>query len=100
MIENGSSCILLLAPLLHPIALKYGIDPVFFGVMFVANLAIGMVTPPVATTLYVAGRICQVPMVRMTKAILPFFFTLLAALVIFTCFPIIATFIPYVLLGQ
>ena len=99
MIENGSSCILLLAPLLHPIAMQYGIDPIFYGAMFVANLAIGMITPPVAMTLYVASRICKVPMVEMTKAIIPFFFVLLTALALFTCFPQIALFLPNLLLG-
>lgn len=94
MIENGSATILLLAPLLYPIAMNFGINPVYFGALMVANLAIGMVTPPVAVTLYVSARICDVTMGELTRAIMPFFFILLLALLILILFPSITMFIP------
>lgn len=84
MIENGSSAIILLAPILHPIAMQYGINPVFFGAMTVANLAIGMCTPPMAATLYIAARICDVNITQMCKRIIPYLLVLLAALA-FVC---------------
>lgn len=95
MIENGSSAIILLAPILHPIALQYGIDPVFFGAMTVANLAIGMCTPPMAATLYIAARICNVNITQMCKRILPFLGVLLIALAIVCLTPDAVTFLPY-----
>ena len=94
MIENGSSAIILLAPILHPIALQYGIDPVFFGAMTVANLAIGMCTPPMAATLYIAARICDVNITQMCRRILPFLVTLLIALAIVCLTPGAVTFLP------
>jgi len=84
MFENGSAVIILLAPLLEPIALKYGIDPVFYGALMTANLAIGMCTPPVAVTLYVAARICNVPFDSVAKRIMPFIGVLLIGLFILT----------------
>lgn len=94
MIENGSACILLLAPLMFPIAVQYGIDPVYFGAIMVANLAVGMITPPVAVTLYVSSRICNVPMSKLIPAIMPFFFVLIAALAVLVLFPSITLTIP------
>jgi len=98
MIGNGSAIILLLAPLLHPIAVQMGIDSVFFGALMVANLAIGMITPPVAVTLYVSSRICDVSMSKLIKAVIPFFAVLLGALLILILFPSISTFLPNYLL--
>lgn len=97
MIEAGSSCILLLAPLLHPIALSFGIDPVFFGALFVANMAIGMVTPPVALTLYVAQRICGVDITQIIRRVIPFFLVMLVGLLLCTIFPEIILFLPRIL---
>ncbi|MCD6362808.1 MAG: TRAP transporter large permease [Synergistetes bacterium] len=94
MFENGSAVIILLAPLLEPIALRYGIDPVFYGALMTANLAIGMCTPPVAVTLYVAARICNVPFDSVAKRILPFIGVLLIGLFILTFFPGLTMYIP------
>ena len=94
MIENGSSAIVMLAPILHPIALKFGIDPVFFGAMTVANLAIGMVTPPMAASLYVAGRIFDVEIPDMIKGILPFLGVMLFGLFIVCITAPMVTYLP------
>jgi C4-dicarboxylate transporter, DctM subunit len=94
MFENGSAVILLLAPIFTPIAIHYGIDPVFFGVLMASNLAIGMSTPPVAVTLYVAARICDVEFDILVRRIWSFIFVMIMALVLLTLFPNIIMFFP------
>lgn len=94
MIENGSSAILLIAPLMHPIALRFGIDPIFFGAMTVANLAIGQFTPPVAPTLYISSRICNTPMLKLCRSIIPFLIVMLFGLFIIVLTPNAVTFLP------
>lgn len=99
MIENGSACILLLTPLMFPIAMRYGIDPVYFGALTVANLAIGMMTPPVATTLYVAAKVTNISFSRLVPQVIPFVFVLLAALAVLMLFPAITMTLPKLLFG-
>ena len=99
MIENGSACILLLTPLMFPIAMKYGIDPVYFGAITVANLAIGMMTPPVATTLYVAAKVTNISFSKLVPQVIPFVFVLLAALGVLLVFPAITMTLPNLLFG-
>ncbi len=93
MIEAGSSCILLLAPLLFPISQVFGIDPVYYGAIFVAVLAIGMITPPVAATLYVAQRICKIDMSKIIGQILPYVLIQSIGLALCIVFPQIVTFL-------
>ena len=64
--------ILILGPILAPLAIKYGIDPIHFGLVMIVNIAIGMVTPPVAVNLNVASEISGVSMDAMTKPVLVF----------------------------
>jgi C4-dicarboxylate transporter DctM subunit len=100
MIENGSACILLLTPLMFPISQQYGIDPVYFGAISVANLAIGMMTPPVATTLYVAAKVTKVPLSKLVPEVIPFCFVLLAALCTLMAFPAITLTLPKMVFGS
>ena len=100
MIENGSACILLLAPLMFPISQQYGIDPVFFGTVMVANLAVGMMTPPVAATLYVACKVTNTSFSRVIPNVVPFVFVLLAALAIVVMFPAITMTLPNLLFAS
>jgi C4-dicarboxylate transporter DctM subunit len=99
MVENGSACILLLTPLMFPISQRYGIDPVYFGAITVANLAVGMMTPPVATTLYVAAKVVNIPFSRLVPQVIPFCFVLLAALAVLILFPAITMTLPNLLFG-
>ncbi len=94
MIEAGSSCILLLAPLLFPISQAFGIDPVYYGAIFVADLAIGMITPPVAATLYVAQRICKIDISRVVGQLLPYMAVQSIGLALCILFPQIVMFLP------
>lgn len=99
MIENGSACILLLAPLMFPVAMKFGIDPVYFGAIMVANLAIGMMTPPVATTLYVAAKVTNISFSRLIPEVIPFCFVLLVGIGILLAFPAITMTLPTLIFG-
>lgn len=79
--------ILILGPILAPIALKYGIDPVHFGIIMIVNVATGMVTPPVAVNLTIASQISGVSMDAMTKPLLVF-------LAVLTIDVLIISFVP------
>ncbi len=91
---NASAAVVILTPIFLPVAVKLGIDPLFFGVLMVVNLAIGCITPPVGLDLFVASAITKVPLERVMKASLPYLFALLASLVMFTLFPSIITVLP------
>lgn len=98
MLMDPSPAIILFAPLLLPAAQVFNIDPVYFGALMVTNLAIGLVTPPVALTLYVASRICEVPMGRLIRHVLPIIAMLICGLLLLTFVPQIAMFIPNLLM--
>ena len=86
--------LLILGPVLLPVATAVGIDPVFFGVMMVINLGIGLVTPPVGTILYIACGIAKVSLEQITKAMLPFLATQVAVLLLIILFPQLVLWIP------
>ncbi|MFG3452823.1 TRAP transporter large permease [Stutzerimonas stutzeri] len=77
----------ILAPLMTPIVVKLGVDPVYFGVLMSFVLGIGLITPPVGTVLYVGCGVGKVGMEQLVHRLLPFYFTLLALLVLFLVFP-------------
>ena len=91
---EGIAAMLVLVPILHPIAVSMGIDPTHFGILVVFNLMIGLITPPVGLCLFVAESIARVGMPRLTRAILPFFLVEVLVLVILTFVPAIVTFLP------
>lgn len=99
MLMDPSPAIILFAPLLLPAALAFNIDPVYFGALMVTNLAIGLVTPPVALTLYVSARICDVSMTRLIKFVMPIIVMLVIGLLAVTFVPQIAMFLPNWLMG-
>ncbi len=79
--------ILIFAPVMLPIAQKAGIDPVYFGLMFVLNGAIGLITPPVGTVLNVVAGVGRLQMHDVIKGVNPFLITYVAILTLFTIFP-------------
>ncbi|MFZ2650991.1 MAG: TRAP transporter large permease [Burkholderiaceae bacterium] len=89
--------ILILAPILFPIATQMGIDPVHLGIIMVVNLEIGMVTPPVGLNLFVTAGITGMSIMQVVRAALPWLTVLLVFLVIVTYVPAIATFLPNLL---
>jgi tripartite ATP-independent transporter DctM subunit len=83
--------ILILAPVMLPIAVEAGIDPVYFGLMFVLNGAIGLITPPVGTVLNVVAGVGRLPLHAVIKGVNPFLTTYLLILALFVAFPAIVT---------
>ena len=79
--------ILIFAPVMLPIAVKAGIDPVYFGLMFVLNGAIGLITPPVGTVLNVIAGVGRLPMHTVIKGVNPFLVTYTLILILFVIFP-------------
>jgi C4-dicarboxylate transporter DctM subunit len=92
-----SSIILITAPILFPIAMKLGIDPIHFGVMITVNMEIGMITPPVGLNLYVASGISKLGLSEMTVAVWPWLLTMLIFLVIITYWPPLTLWLPRLL---
>ncbi|MFA0088648.1 C4-dicarboxylate ABC transporter [Vibrio sp. 10N.286.49.C2] len=99
MFMESISAILILVPILMPMAQSYGIDPVHFNIIVVVNLAVGMVTPPYGITLFVASSISQRnPMIVAKETRIPLLGMLLALQVI-TYFPLISTYLPNAIMG-
>jgi len=94
MVMDLTPALLILAPVLLPVALQVGIDPVFFGVMMVINLGIGLVTPPVGTILYIACGIAKINLEQITKAMMPFLATQIAVLILIIIFPQLVLWLP------
>ncbi len=89
-----SSVILILAPIVFPIAMSMGIDPVHLGIIMVVNLEIGMVTPPVGLNLFVTAGVARMPIEQVIMAALPWLLILLSVLIIVTYVPIISLLLP------
>lgn len=86
--------LLILGPILLPIAISYGLDPVYFGVVMCVNLCIGLITPPVGTVLYVGCGLSKLSMAELTKPILGFIGVMVVVLIMITYIPGLITFIP------
>ena len=91
---NASAAITILTPILVPIVIQLGIDPIFFGVIMTTNLAIGCLTPPVGVDLFVASSISGVSIAKMSRSILSFIVMLIVLQVIVTYFPSITMWLP------
>ena len=94
-----SAIILILAPILFPIALELGIDPIHLGIIMVVNMEIGMVTPPVGLNLFVTSGITGMSVLEVVRAALPWLSILFVFLIVITYVPIISTFLPDLLYG-
>ena len=88
----------LVLPMLIPIAMQFGIDLVFFGVMTTLNMMIGILTPPMGMALFVVARVGNMSVSTVTKGVLPFLVPIFLTLVVITIFPQIITFVPNLLL--
>lgn len=91
---DQSPALLMMTPILLPIAMKYGIDPVHFGVLCCFNLTIGLITPPVGMTLFVTANVAKVKLTSLFKEIVPFVILGLAVLLLITWVPALTTAIP------
>jgi C4-dicarboxylate transporter DctM subunit len=92
-----SSILLITAPLLFPMAMQLGIDPVHLGILMTVNMEIGMITPPVGLNLYVASGISRLGLTETTKACAPWILVMMAYLVLITYVPAISLWLPNLL---
>jgi len=93
-VMEPSSIVLILAPILFPIAMKLGIDPIHFGIMMTVNMEVGMCHPPVGLNLYVASGIAKMGITELTIAVWPWLLTMLVFLVVVTYWPPLSTWLP------
>ncbi|WP_119306295.1 TRAP transporter large permease [Cohaesibacter haloalkalitolerans] len=91
------AAMLILIPIFVPVAMANGIDPTQFGVLFVLNLMIGTITPPVGVVLFLTASIADVPPERAIRAVIPFLIPLIVVLAAVTCIPSLTTWLPHLL---
>ncbi|MCB2037445.1 MAG: TRAP transporter large permease [Burkholderiaceae bacterium] len=92
MFIETSAAIIVLGPILAPVAMHFGVDPVHFGLIMVVNLALGMITPPFGVNLFAACTVAKIPLEQIIKHLIPF------VLVVLTCLMVI-TYVPELSLG-
>jgi C4-dicarboxylate transporter, DctM subunit len=93
-VMEPSSIVLIMAPILFPVAMKLGIDPIHFGIMMVVNMEVGMCHPPVGLNLYVASGITKMGITELTIAVWPWLLTMLVFLVMVTYWPSLSIWLP------
>lgn len=89
----------LVGPILMPVVYKYGIDPVHFGVVFVLNVVIGVVTPPIGTNMFITCSIARCSVAEFSRELVPFIIALVVLLFVVTYVPAITLFLPHLLGG-
>jgi len=94
-----SGLIVIVAPLVFPIAIELGIDPIHLGIIMVVNMEIGMITPPVGLNLFVTSGVAGMPMMRVVRAALPWLGILFVFLIMVTYIPWISTVLPNSVMG-
>uniref|UniRef100_UPI00055766EB TRAP transporter large permease n=1 Tax=Chitinimonas koreensis TaxID=356302 RepID=UPI00055766EB len=93
-VMEPSSIVLIFAPILFPVAIQLGIDPVHFGILIVVNMEVGMCHPPVGLNLYVASGITRMGITELTVAVWPWLLAMLGFLALITYVPAISTWLP------
>ncbi len=96
-VMEPSSIILIMAPILFPVAIKLGIDPIHFGILITVNMEVGMCHPPVGLNLYVASGITKMGITELTIAVWPWLLTMLGFLLLITYVPAISLWLPTVM---
>ncbi|PYC48473.1 C4-dicarboxylate ABC transporter permease [Litorivita pollutaquae] len=94
-----SGLLVIVAPLVFPIAIQLGIDPIHLGIIMVVNMEIGMITPPVGLNLFVTSGVAGMPMMAVVRAALPFLAVLFVFLIMVTYIPSISTYLPNMIMG-
>lgn len=97
MFMETNASIIILAPLLVPVAVTLGIDPVHFGIIMIVNLALGMCTPPLGINLFISAQLAKINLLQITRGMLPFYIVLLLTLLLITFVPQISMFLPNLL---
>jgi len=91
---EGAPAVIILAPLLMPVAVKLGIDPIHFGTLMIANIGVGYLLPPIGICLLIACSVGKVRVVDIIKPITPYFIAMVIALMLITYVPEVSLFIP------
>lgn len=99
MILESIAAILIIAPIVAPALATAGVDPLQLGIVFVLNLMIGLLTPPVGMSLYMITIITKMPIARVIAGVMPFFIPLLLSLLVVTAVPAISTWLPETLMN-
>lgn len=99
MILDQSPALLIMVPILLPVALAYGIDPVHFGLIVCINLTVGLITPPVGMTLFVTANVGRVKLTALYKQIMPFVAVGIFVVLLITYIPALTTWLPSVLMN-
>lgn len=94
MFIESNAAYIMLVPLFAPVAMGFGIDPLLFGFLFVFNLVIGMMTPPVGVVLFVMSGVTRVPMAQLIRSVWPFVAVQYVVLILCVVFPDIVTWLP------
>ena len=94
-----SGLLVIVAPLVFPIAVELGIDPIHLGIIMVVNMEIGMITPPVGLNLFVTAGVAKMSVMNVVKAALPWVGIMFVFLILVTYVPIISTWLPTTLMG-
>jgi len=94
-----SGLLIIVAPIVLPIAIALSIDPIHLGIMMVVNMEIGMITPPVGLNLFVTSGVAGMSMMSVVKAALPWLAIMFLFLIIVTYIPTISTWLPTLLMG-
>lgn len=98
-IMDMAPLILIVTPIMLPVVEKFGMDPVQFGIMLIANLAIGLLTPPVGSCLYAGCAVGGAKIEKITKCLLPFYFTMFVVLLMITFIPALSMTLPNMIMG-
>jgi C4-dicarboxylate transporter DctM subunit len=98
-VMEPSSIVLIMAPILFPVATALGVDPVHFGIIMVVNMEIGMCHPPVGLNLYVASGIARMGISELTVAVMPWLLTMIVFLLMITYLPQISLWLPRLVFG-
>ena len=94
-----SGLLVIVAPLVFPIAMQLGIDPIHLGIIMVVNMEIGMITPPVGLNLFVTAGVANMSVIQVVRSALPFLGILFIFLILVTYVPILSTWLPTTLMG-
>jgi tripartite ATP-independent transporter DctM subunit len=99
-IMDMAPLILIATPILMPVIVSVGMDPIHFGVMMILNLAVGLCTPPVGAALFVGCSIGKIPIEGATKAMIPFYTSMIVILLLVTFVPEVVMFVPELVMGK
>ncbi|MDH3394260.1 MAG: TRAP transporter large permease subunit [Desulfobulbaceae bacterium] len=94
-----SGLLIIVAPVVFPIAMELGVDPIHLGIIMVVNMEIGMITPPIGLNLFVTSGITGMSLDKVVRAAMPFVLVLMLFLVLVTYIPWLSTSLPYAIMG-